>query len=369
MILIATQTFAPQRGGMETYMTSLAAELSKAGREVVVFADGKEGDYSPEAKYILKKFGGWKPFRRWKKRRAVAGLFASRMVEGVFCDSWKSVEALPETFAPPIAVLAHGAEYPLQPSAGKKKRIERALARSAAILANSRFTADVVRPYLPRPDDLRLKIVHPPVNPQPDPTPQAIKEIRAIIGQGSPVISVLARLEPRKGIDRVIAAMPSVIAKYPAALFLVGGSGADEERLSKLAKDKGVEKHVIFLGSLDADKKSALYVNTDVFAMPVRRVGRSVEGFGLSYIEAGWFGVPSLAGIEGGAGDAVIDGKTGLLCDGENQTEIAQKLLQLLDDGPLRRKCGAAARERAQTELSWGHILPRFLTAFLGPLR
>jgi len=369
MILIATQTFAPVRGGMEIYMTSLASELAKAGHEVMVFADGKDVGPVPQAKYILRRFGGWRPLRRLNKRRATAELFASRIMEGVICDSWKSVEAVSKRFPPPIVVLAHGGEYPVSPSRRKKRRIMAALARCTGILANSRFTAEAVKPYLPKPDDPRLKIVHPPITPLSKPSPEAQREIGSYIAGRSPVISVLARLEARKGIDRVIGALPAVLAKYPGTVFLIGGSGEDENRLRALTEEKGVGKSVVFLGTLSNDRKSALLSNTDVFAMPVRRVGTSVEGFGIAYVEAAWFGVPSLGGKEGGAQDAVIDGKTGLLCDGENQTEITLKLLQLLDDELLRRKYGIMAQTRAETELLWSHALPKFLAAFYKPDR
>jgi phosphatidylinositol alpha-1,6-mannosyltransferase len=363
MILIVTQTFAPAKGGMETFMTALAEHLALAGREIAVFADGKDKNFEPQAPYVLKRFGGWRPFRRFQKRRALAALLFMRLIEGVFCDSWKSVEALPRSISAPIIVFAHGAEYPVSPSKRKRRRIEKALARSSGIIANSHFTAEAVRPYLKRSDDPRLGIVLPPINPLPDPLPEAQANMREIIGGRHPVISVLARLEPRKGIDRLITALPSVLAKHPSAVLLIGGKGGDETRLRALAEEKSIEEHVEFLGFLDGDKKSALFSQSDVFAMPVRRVGTSVEGFGLSYIEAAFFGVPSLGGKDGGAEDAVLDGKTGLLCDGENQTEVTLKLLRLLDDEALRRKLGAAAQKRVRKELLWSQVLPRFLSA------
>ncbi len=363
MILIVTQTFAPSKGGMETYMTALAEELARAGSEVVVFADGDNQNYAPQANYALQRFGGWRPLRRWKKRHAVAGLFDTRIIEGVFCDSWKSIEALPKVFSAPIVVLAHGAEYPVSPSKCKKDRIVAALARASKILANSRFTTDLVRPYLEKSDDSRLVVTHPPISPLLNPSMDAQEKMRALIGERYPVLSVVARLEPRKGVDRVIAALPAVLAKHPKAVFLVGGAGDDKVRLQALAEEKIVAAHVVFLGAVDDDQKLALLANSDVFAMPVRRVGTSVEGFGISYIEAGWFGVPSLGGTGSGAEDAVMDGKTGLLCDGENQTDVTQKLLRLLDDETLRRKLGHAAKKRLQQEMLWTIALPKFLSA------
>jgi phosphatidylinositol alpha-1,6-mannosyltransferase len=362
MILIVTQTFAPAKGGMEAYMTGLADELARAGRETVVLADGQDKGFKPQCSYPLKRFTGWRPLRRFKKRRAVAALTRANTLEGVFCDSWKSVESLPRNFSAPIVILAHGAEYPLSPSKSKRARIVAALKRATAILGNSRFTLSVIAPYLPNPNDPRLRIVHPPISPLPPPSPEAQAKLQDIIKDAHPVIASLSRLEPRKGIDSVISALPSLIEKHPQALFLVAGGGADADRLRQLAEQKGVSKHVAFLGMIDADMKSALLSNSDIFAMPVRRCGTSVEGFGISYVEAAYFGVPALGGKGSGAEDAVVDGQTGLLCDGDNQAEITAKLLQLLDDEPRRCAFGQAAKARAQ-KLFWSESLPRFLEA------
>ena len=97
--------------------------------------------------------------------------------------------------------------------------------------------------------------------------------------------------------------------------------------------------------------------------MPVRRVGASVEGFGIVYAEAAWRGVPSLAGAEGGASDAVLDGKTGLVRRGDDAEAVPEALSTLLADDGLRARMGEAARRRAREELVWSHALPRYLAA------
>jgi len=121
---------------------------------------------------------------------------------------------------------------------------------------------------------------------------------------------------------------------------------------------------VLFLGRVSEAGKAALLAQADIFAMQVRREGRSVEGFGLSYLEAGWFGVPSLAGSGGGATDAVLHGETGLVCDGASQSEVTRSLLRLLDDEALRKRLGAAALARARHDLSWPVAIERYLASF-----
>lgn len=364
MILILTQTFAPTLGGMEAYLTGLADQLASSGRETIVFADRAHKPFTPQTPYTLKRFRGWRPLRRWSKRRATAALAKTKNIDGIFCDSWKSVEALPENIAAPLAILAHGSEYPPEPTPPKRHRIAKALSRATSIIANSRHTADAVRAFLPTPNDSRLIVILPPIEPLPDPSPVAQKKIRALIGARHPVISTLARLEPRKGVDRVITALPQIIAQHPSVVFLIGGDGEDKKRLQDLAQKLGVADHIIFHGWVtDLDAKAALLSQSDVFAMPSYRVGTSVEGFGISYIEAAFFGVPSIGGKFCGASDAIIDGETGILCDGNDQAEVTAALVRILQDDETRQRLGRNAQCRIQTELIWEKALPRFLAA------
>ena len=162
----------------------------------------------------------------------------------------------------------------------------------------------------------------------------------------------------------VLAALARLRERFPRIVYLVGGDGDDLPRLRRLAAELGVEAQVEFLGRLpDGKVKAALFERSDVFAMPVRRVGASVEGFGIVYAEAAWRGVPSLAGAEGGASDAVLDGKTGLVRRGDDAEAVLAALTTLLSDDGLRARMGEAARRRAREELAWTHALPRYLAA------
>lgn len=363
MILIVTQVFAPARGGIEALMTGLAESLAAKGHKVAVCADrtGKQrGEYTPHTPFALHRFAGWRPWRRWRKRQALHKLTKHETIDAVFCDSWKSIAALPDTIKAPVSLFIHGAEFPLHPTPRKSARIAAALARATTIIANSRFTAGLARPFLSA-DGPQPLIIHPPIDAQPEPSANATATIDALIKDRGPILAVVSRLEERKGIDRVIAALPALRARFPGILFMIAGGGGDRDRLQALASELGVTRQVHFLGMVDAETKAALLQRTDVFAMPSRRVGRSVEGYGLSFIEAAWHGVPALAGAEGGAADAVIDGVTGLLCDGANQSAVTTALARLLDDGDRRRAMGEAARRRARENFTWDFVLPRYL--------
>jgi len=364
MIYIATQCFFPDLGGIEGVMTGLADHLAARGEAVRVFADGDAADAAGDGTkaYPLSRFAGLKPWRRWRKRSAMAAAMGQEAVRGVFADSWKSLAAIPARLGP-VVVLAHGSEYPAPEAlpAAKRGRLIAALARADVILASSDYTAERVRPFLAdRPE--RLRVLPPPIEAQPRPGAEAMARARALIGAGGPVLTTLARLEPRKGVDMTLRALPGLLRRHPGLVHVVAGGGADLARLQALAGELGVSAHARFAGRVDEALRAALLASTDVFAMPVRREGASVEGFGLTFIEAAWYGAPAVAGREGGAANAVLDGETGLLCDGSDPAAVEASLGRLLDDADLRRRLGAAAQARARG-FAWERRVVDYLDA------
>src|SRR5579883_1543836 len=338
---IVTQCFGPDLGGVEALMTGLADALAAAGEEIAVFADRPHLSDAFARPYPIERFGFIRPFRRLMKRRAIVRAAATGRLAGIFADSWKSVEAIPP-IAAPIVVLAHGMELPPDAPRRKARRIAAAFGRAQTIVANSAYTADLARNFV-KDGAPALAVAPPPIPPQSEPTAQALGQIDALIARRGPVLAM--------------------IAAFPRAVYLIGGAGADLNRLRRLAASLGVAEAVHFLGRIDEAQKAALLARADLFAMPTRREGASVEGYGIAYIEAAWRGAPALAGRAGGAADAVIDGETGLLCDGADDRDVTSALLRLLRDEPLRKRLGVAARARARGELSWPAALPRYLAA------
>ena len=347
-------------------MGGMARALAASGHEALVLADHIRGQGLIEldwpAGVVLRRFGGARPLRRLRKGWAAHRALTRMPVRAVVADSWKSLEVLPRPPVPSL-VLAHGSEFPPSPSASKRRRIERALSGAGAIAPNSAFTEGLLRPYL-TPAAPRPVVVHLPIPPQPDPPPEARAMVAGLRGEG-PLLLTVARLEPRKGIDAVIRALPSLAAEHPGLRYAIAGEGEDRARLASLAREVGVAERVRFLGRVDDATKAALYAGADLFAMPTRREGASVEGYGLVYLEAGWYGLPSLAGRDGGSAEAVQDGETGLVRNGADPAAVAEALGRLLGDEALRRRLGAAAAARVRRDLGWEAVLPRYL-ALLG---
>jgi phosphatidylinositol alpha-1,6-mannosyltransferase len=289
-------------------------------------------------------------------------LIARGDIDAVFCDSWKSIELLARTPVP-VAVMAHGMEFLAAGSERKRRRIARAFSKARTVIANSRFTADLARPYLPAPT--HLSIVHPPIHPQPAPSAAAVQRLSALTQDARPLLAGLARLEPRKGFDRVIQALPSLARRFPRIKLVLGGTGSDAGRLETLAREAGVADRLHLLGRIGADDKAALLSCADLFVMPTRREGSSVEGFGIVYAEAAWYGVPSLAGAEGGGGEAVRDGETGRVVAGEHREAVEAAIEELLADDVRRKAMGAAARNHVLRSGTWQTTLQRYLDGTL----
>ncbi len=154
-----------------------------------------------------------------------------------------------------------------------------------------------------------------------------------------------------KGVDTVIRALPKVLAAVPGLHYLVVGGGDYRLELEKLATETGVARHVTFAGEVPDAQLAALYRSCDVFILPSRPQQPhgywGGEGFGRVYVEAALAGKPVVGSRSGGAGEAVIDGKTGFLVDPLSVVEVARALTTLLGNAELAASMGAAGRKWA----------------------
>jgi phosphatidylinositol alpha-1,6-mannosyltransferase len=85
---------------------------------------------------------------------------------------------------------------------------------------------------------------------------------------------------------------------------------------------------------------------------------KSVEGFGIAYVEAAQYGVPSLGGKDGGASDAIDHEKTGLICDGNNLNEIYSSINSMLENKKYL-DYGKNAKENC-TKFEWSKIIEEY---------
>jgi len=155
------------------------------------------------------------------------------------------------------------------------------------------------------------------------------------------VVAALGRLVPVKGFDLLVAALPRLAAAASSTRLLIVGDGPERAGLERLAHDLGVRRRLVITGTT-ADVAGHLAA-ADVLAAPSRN-----EGMGRAVVEAMALGLPVVAAAVGGIPCVVADGETGRLVPDGDVDALAEALVDLAQDGPLRRKLGEAAVARAE---------------------
>ena len=176
------------------------------------------------------------------------------------------------------------------------------------------------------------------------------------------VIVSVGRLVHRKGQDHLIQAMPEILKSVPDAHLLMVGQGPYLSHLKKLVENLDLIDQVSFIGRIQYAQLPQYICAGDIFAMPSRSrfFGLEVEGLGIVYLEASACGLPVIAGSSGGAPDAVVDGVTGIVVNGENDQEIAAAAIKLLQDLARSKAMGLAGREWIIENWRWEIWSERF---------
>ena len=359
MILFATQNFLPSVGGTQLYVTGLADALAAKGHAIEVFCDSASRDAAARVDaaraYPIRRFGGPRPWMRRSKARAVAKRIAQGGIQAIITDTWKSLEHLPAESLRTARVLclAHGSEFLVPAGSAKERRMIECLGKADVVAANSHFTSDLVRPLIRGKTEIRVLL--PGVD-----APAGAPSSYAPRTNGDPHLLTIARLEPRKGIDTVLRILPALARSHPGIRYDIVGKGDDRVRLIALADSLGVSQHVHFHGYISEQEKADLLANATVFLMPNRREPGSVEGFGIVFVEAAAFGIPSIAGADGGTSDAVLNDDTGYVVNGEDENAVAAAVTNLLGGAETLDRMGRAAHHRFWSEFVWSEAVHRF---------
>ena len=128
-----------------------------------------------------------------------------------------------------------------------------------------------------------------------------------------------------------------------------------------MVKDLQLENNIRFLHDIEDADKPRIMEDSDLFVMPSYRTGESVEGFGISYIEAAQYGIPAIAGNSGGSVNAVIDGETGWCVDAQNGEQLKQVLTTAINSQEERERRGLAAYDRFVNEFSGTRVFETFV--------
>jgi phosphatidyl-myo-inositol dimannoside synthase len=149
------------------------------------------------------------------------------------------------------------------------------------------------------------------------------------------VLFTLTRLSGKelyKGYDNVIRTLPGLLTTQPGIKYIIAGKyDADEkERIGKLIAQLGLGQHVVLAGYIADADLPAYFGLADIYIMPSQK-----EGFGISFIEAMYYGVPVIAGNKDGSRDALLNGELGLLVNPDSLDEITTAISKMMSNSAL----------------------------------
>jgi len=361
MIIILTQCFPPRIGGIENLIENLSLELSKT-HDVLVLADKNDDnkdrlyDDSLKNKLKIKRISGIKFLRKRRKLTELKKLLLTRKVSYVIGDSWKSFELTIDSICSSSVnsiCLAHGNELIIK-NARHRSRVISVMNKISNIVCNSNFTINLVKKI--GITNQSITCIHPGAQNHIKLSEQVIDNLN-----GKPILVTLARLEKRKGHKFVLLAIAKLKNQYPNIQYVIAGSGIELKNLEKLVIELDIANNVIFLGNVNNNQKNYLFKRANLMVMPTtdESTNRSVEGFGISYLEAAFYGIPSISSNVGGTTETVLHNDTGLIIS--NISELDSVLKNILSDNESLKKLGQNARIRAEKYFLWSNIIKKYL--------
>jgi phosphatidylinositol alpha-1,6-mannosyltransferase len=358
-IVICTHEFSPFRGGVATYSEELAAALQRAGEAVEVWAPdgGGLGAVDGFAFPVVRlraggslRFGDMVRFtvRVAARRKQVEGATVVLTSVGAHM-AFMVLLPLGRVKCRRVLSVLHGSEVlRFQKSRFWRFWARRFFPQVECVFTASKYSQSLIERSFLSPLARRIVIA-------PCACSTAAMRPCGVMARNDDSIRILtlARVHPRKGQLDTARALARLPAEFRSRIvYQIGGIG-DMSYLRQIAavcREAGVAfEH---LGQINPDTIASTYHQCDICAMTSRSLPKSIEGFGISYLEAGFHGKPVVGYRSGGAVEAVVDGETGLLVNEGDITALASAFRRLLADSALRQQLGEGGRRHA-TKFGW----------------
>jgi len=334
MFLILTRNYPPDVGGIQTLMGGLSESLVNHGPvKVFTYNFPNSNVYDSKSTMNIERVAGIKLFRKYRKANLINNFIDKNSnIRALIVDHWKSLELIKIENLKKIKTicLLHSKEINHEVGSSLNKRIIKSTNNADYIVANSNFTKNLaIKAGI---DPSKINVIFPGI-----PKPLNIDNIsknkaEKIFGESFPKIITVSRLDKRKGHDKILMLIKNLKTKFPKIKYVSIGFGKEEKNLLKLSKELGLDNEVIFLKDIEYKLKIALISESNLYLMPSRIEKKSVEGFGISFVEAASYGVGSIGGKDGGASDAIDHKKTGLICDGNDLNSIYENIINFFDN-------------------------------------
>lgn len=180
------------------------------------------------------------------------------------------------------------------------------------------------------------------------------------VGAEAPLLFTARRLTPRTGVDRLLLALPAVLAEHPEATLAVAGVGEMEDQLRSLAGELGIAGRVRFLGRLSDEALIDCYRRATLVVVPTVRL----EGFGLTIAEALACQTPVVGTPVGAIPELLRRVDPTLVSTDNTPLALAATVNRLLADPDRLRETGVRGRGVVAPAFGWEAIARRYLDAY-----
>lgn len=346
-IVLLANDYPPNNGGISRLCGDIVSELKNRGIPYLVITSAHNSTGMKDDENIIRIIK-----KRGFLEYEILKILKSNITDDdiILCDTWYPAGLLCKMARKKYHILAHGAE--LLPGIGIiRSKIwpiirQMVLNGSEGVIANSHYTANLVRQNTTRPKVYALPL---PVNSNLF-HPTQSKNIDNILR-----ICSISRIEKFKAHDFLIHTISLLGPRYKERLRLtIGGKGPYLETLKRQTEELHLNSVVNFAGFVDTDKMNDFYSSHDLFILCTREEPefRNVEGFGLVFVEAQACGTAVIGTRAGGIPDAIKENEGGWLIQQDNVEELLTIIKTSIDSKDEVHRQGVLARERVVKECS-----------------
>ncbi|MFH0857401.1 MAG: glycosyltransferase family 4 protein [Candidatus Magasanikbacteria bacterium] len=371
--LIISLEFPPQLGGIATYVEKLAGTLD-TDKIIVLAPPTEEKDHDAKYPYMVVRKDFYFPKFIWP--RWIKLLFIVRkLVKEYNIENIHVHHILPVGYVAwymkkfsgvKYVLFSHGTDIEMASKVKRKNKFATKVGRGAEqIIVNSESLGIRLKAKFP---ELAEKVTV--MYPCPDtdfmipPSVEEVEKLRSTLSlEGKKVLLSIGRLDEGKGFPYLVRYLPQILKKVPNLVWIVVGQGPKEKLIIELIRKNNLQNIVRFIGGVPHDDLKKYYYLADIFALLTHPdITQGEEGLGLVFLEASAVGMPIIAGKSGGVEEAVLNGKTGIVVESNNETEVVEALSTLIENTELAKQLGANAKQRIQQEFDWKAQLKKIET-------
>ena len=207
-------------------------------------------------------------------------------------------------------------------------------------------------------EEQKIIVINPGIDPVKELEKDYLTKVENLLKNKTPRLITVSRFDKRKNHEKIIMSLRNLKQIYPSIIYICIGYGEEESNIKKLVKELGLTEQVMFFKDISSELKDSLLSKSNIFVMPSIIYKKSVEGFGIAYVEAAQYGVASIGGKDGGAADAIEHEKTGLICDGNSLDDIYSSINLMLENKKYL-EYGKNAKDNV-SKFYWSNIIEEY---------